>query len=97
MIHLVGLVLFLGSIVTFAVASAVPAAGDLPSVAVARRVISNGTNYLTLPGLGLLLLSGLLLHAVESVAGAVNILLTLLAMASGVWRFGVGTADHPLQ
>jgi len=39
------------------------------------------------------------LPAVRSAPGMapVNVSLTLLAMASGVWRLGVGTADHPLQ
>ena len=58
-VHLIGLVLFLGSILTFIVASSVPATGDLPSLVVARRVISAGTNALTLPGLGLLIASGI--------------------------------------
>jgi hypothetical protein len=57
-IHLIGLVLFLGSILTFVVASSVPAAGDVASLVVARRVISTGTNALTLPGLGLLVATG---------------------------------------
>ena len=57
-VHLIGLVLFLGSILTFIVASSVGSAGDLASLAVARRVISTGTNALTLPGLGLLIASG---------------------------------------
>ncbi len=57
-LHLIGLTLFLGSILTFIVASSVGNAGDLASLAVARRVISAGTNALTLPGLGLLIASG---------------------------------------
>jgi hypothetical protein len=57
-IHLIGLVLFLGSILTFVVASSVPAAADVASLVVARRVISTGTNVLTLPGLGLLIVTG---------------------------------------
>jgi heme/copper-type cytochrome/quinol oxidase subunit 3 len=58
-VHLIGLVLFLGSILTFIVASSVPATGDVASLVVARRVISAGTNVLTLPGLGLLIASGI--------------------------------------
>ncbi len=57
-VHLLGLVLLLGSIFTFVVASNVPAAGDVASLVVARRVISAGTNVLTLPGLGVLIVSG---------------------------------------
>jgi len=56
--HLIGLVLFLGSILTFIVASSVGGSGGLTSLVVARRVISAGTNVLTLPGLGLLVASG---------------------------------------
>ncbi len=59
LVHLIGLVLFLGSILTFTVASSVPAAGDVASLVVTRRVISAGTNALTLPGLGLLVASGI--------------------------------------
>jgi hypothetical protein len=58
-IHLIGLVLFLGSILAFVVASSVPAAGDVASLVVARRVIGTGTNVLTLPGLGLMIGSGI--------------------------------------
>jgi heme/copper-type cytochrome/quinol oxidase subunit 3 len=58
LVHLIGLVLFLGSIATFIVASRVPSGGDVGSLVTARRVISAGTNALTLPGLGLLIVSG---------------------------------------
>jgi Predicted integral membrane protein (DUF2269) len=144
LLHRVGFVAFLGSIATFAVASAVPAAGDLRGLAVVRRVISAGTSFLTLPGLGVLVLSGMALawgraglarqrwlrimalaglvilanallfvvpaersatclaeegvaadglpagyaraYAVESAAGGLNVIVALLAMASGVLR-----------
>jgi hypothetical protein len=145
-VHLLGLVLFLGSILAFAVASSVPGAGDLADLAVARRVISAGTAFLTLPGLTLLVASGTALlvttsrawgepwarvmalaaaavvantvlivapavrsatalaeaavvsgslgpgypqaYMTESVAGGINIVLTLVAMTAGVWRCG---------
>lgn len=148
-LHHLGLVLFLGSIFTFAVASGVPRSGDLAGLLVARKIISAGTTFLTLPGLALLLVSGLTLAAVdrgklkelwvrvmlvaailvlgnaalvvlpavasttslavssvqaghlvegyhsayvtESVAGGINILLALVAVAAGVWRFGAGS------
>jgi hypothetical protein len=154
LVHLLGLVLFLGSIFTFAVASGVPASGDLPSLATVRRVISAGTTSLTLPGLFLLVASGAGLlrgrarlvrqawlrvmlvaglvivanallvvvpavrsatslaqeavaagqrpagyaraYAVESAAGAANIVLALLATAAGVWRFGANDAERPI-
>jgi hypothetical protein len=58
-VHLIGMVLFLGSIFSFVVASNVGAAGDVASLVVARRIISAGTNAVTLPGLGLLIASGI--------------------------------------
>jgi hypothetical protein len=151
--HLLGLGLFLGSIFTFAVASGVPAPGDVASLAVARRIISGGTSFVTLPALFVLVTSGSLLlwrdssltrhgwlrvmviaaivvvanallavtpavraatalaqeavgtgrlspaysraYAIESVAGTVNIVLTLVAMACGVWKFGSTREDQP--
>ena len=148
-LHHLGLALFLGSICTFAVASGVPRPGDLAALLVARQIISAGTHFLTLPGLALLLFSGLALAAVdhgrlkqtwvrvmlvvailvvgnaalvvlpsvalatslaaasvqagslvegyekayltESVAGSINVLLALLAVAAGVWRFGTAS------
>jgi hypothetical protein len=58
-LHLFGLALFVGSILTFAVTSGVSTSGDLPSLAAARRVISAGTFLLTLPALGVLVASGI--------------------------------------
>ena len=56
--HIVGLVLLLGSILTFLVASSVGEKGGVVELAVARRIISTGTQLLTLPGLVLLVVSG---------------------------------------
>ncbi len=64
--HVLGFGLFLGSVLAFAVASGVPAAGDFASLAVARRVISAGTAWVTLPGLCLILVSGVLLTGRET-------------------------------
>ena len=64
-LHHLGLALFLGSIFTFAVASGVPRPGDVAGLLVARQIISAGTNILTLPGLALLLVSGLGLAAAD--------------------------------
>jgi hypothetical protein len=63
LVHLLGLALFLGSVLAFAVASSVPPSGDLGALVVARQVISAGTNALTLPGLCLLIVSGIGLAA----------------------------------
>ncbi len=146
LLHHLGLVLFLGSVFTFAVASGVPRQGDLAGLLVARQIISSGTNVLTVPGLAILVISGAGLVAVnrgklsqswarvmlaaavviagstafavlpavtsatslasasvqagrlvegyerayvtESVAGGFNIVLALIAIVAGVWRFG---------
>ena len=60
-VHILGLVLFLGSILTFLVASSVGADGGVADLAVARRVISTGTSHLSLPGLALLIAAGVAL------------------------------------
>jgi hypothetical protein len=64
--HIVGLVALLGSILTFLVASNVGEKGSVVELAVARRIISMGTEMLTLPGLALLITSGLALVATDS-------------------------------
>jgi hypothetical protein len=62
-VHLLGLVLFLGSILGFIVVSAVAAPTGAVGLAVARRVISAGTWALTMPGLACLAVSGVALAA----------------------------------
>jgi hypothetical protein len=57
--HVLGLVLSLGSILTFLVVSAVIEGTDVRSIALGRRIISAGTNALTIPGLGLLAVGGI--------------------------------------
>jgi hypothetical protein len=61
LVHLLGLGLFLGSIITFAVASGVPVSGDLAGLSTVRRVISSGTSFVTLPALCALVASGVAL------------------------------------
>ncbi len=56
--HLLGLVVFLGSIVTFVVISALAQGAGLQERAFGRKVISVGTRVLTLPGLWVLVLTG---------------------------------------
>jgi hypothetical protein len=60
-VHTAGLVLLLGSILTFLVASSVGKSGVVVELAVVRRVIGRGTTCLTLPGLALLIASGVAL------------------------------------
>jgi hypothetical protein len=64
--HILGLVVMLGSILTFLVASSVGEKGGVVELAVARRIIGNGTTFLTLPGLVLLTVSGVALVATRS-------------------------------
>ena len=57
--HILGLVMSLGSIATFIVVSATIDGGGVESIAVGRRIISTGTNTLTIPGLCLLAFGGI--------------------------------------
>src|SRR5512135_1259178 len=57
--HIVGLVIFLGSILTFIVISALIENSSLENIAFGRRIISTGTSVLTLPGLWLIAVTGL--------------------------------------
>ena len=59
--HFVGLVVFLGSILTFIVISALIEGASLENIAFGRNIISTGTNVLTLPGMWILAVSGVLM------------------------------------
>lgn len=61
--HFVGLVLFLGSILTFIVISALSEGASLEDIAFGRRIISTGTDtdVLTLPGMWVQALTGVCL------------------------------------
>ena len=50
--HLLGLVLFLGSILSFIVLTTLADAGSISDLAFARRAISAGTTALTVPDCG---------------------------------------------
>lgn len=56
--HFGGLVIFLGSILTFIVISALIEDATLENIAFGRRIISTGTNVLTLPGMWVLAITG---------------------------------------
>jgi len=56
--HIVGLVIFLGSILTFIVISALIENASLENIAFGRRIISTGTSVLTLPGMWLIAVTG---------------------------------------
>jgi len=57
--HLLGLVLYLGSIVTFVVISSLIEHAGLEHIALGRKIISTGTDVLTLPGMWVLAFSGI--------------------------------------
>jgi hypothetical protein len=57
--HFGGLVIFLGSILTFIVISALIEGASLENIAFGRKIISTGTNVLTLPGMWVLAITGI--------------------------------------
>lgn len=61
LIHFGGLVVFLGSILTFIVISAHIEGASLDNIAFGRQIISTGTNILTLPGMWVLAVTGFIL------------------------------------
>ncbi len=81
-VHYLGVALFLGSIFSFIVASSVTATSDLAALAAARRVISAGTMFLTLPGLALLVVSGAVLSATSN--GLKSRWVQVMALAAAV-------------
>ena len=56
--HFIGLVIFLGSILTFIVISALIEDASLENIALGRKIISVGTNILTLPGMWAIAITG---------------------------------------
>lgn len=58
LVHFAGLVIFLGSILTFIVISALIEGASLENIAFGRKIISTGTNALTLPGMWVLAITG---------------------------------------
>lgn len=60
-LHLLGLVLFLGSIFTYVLISMLVKSGSLEDLVFGRQIIRTGTLYLTLPGMWLAVLTGLLM------------------------------------
>lgn len=148
--HFLGLVAFLGSILTFILISTLAEGSSLQNLAFARGIVSTGTNVLTLPGMWLLALTGVWIgykrygfsqrfvhlklfvmalvvvnahffiapavdsateaanlslaqghllpeyntaYLRESIFGAINVLLTLIAAVIGIWKIGVKPAN----
>ena len=61
LVHIGGLVISLGSIATFIVVSALIEGASLENVAFGRELISTGSSVLTLPGMVLLAVTGILM------------------------------------
>ena len=61
LVHFIGLVIFLGSILTFVVISTLIEGASLENIAFGRKVISTGTNVLTLSGIWVLAVTGVLM------------------------------------
>ena len=59
--HYLGLVLFLGSIFVYILLSTITSHNSLENLVFTRQIIHTGTVFLTIPGLGLVLLSGLVM------------------------------------
>lgn len=57
--HFGGLIIFLGSIITFIIISAFIEGASLENIAFGRKIISTGTNVLTLPGMWVLAITGI--------------------------------------
>ena len=57
--HFAGLVMFLGSILTFTLISALTETASLENLVFGREIISTGTRVLTLPGMWVLAVTGL--------------------------------------
>lgn len=60
LIHIIGVILFLGSIFTYTLISTLTKNASLTDIVFAREIINTGTAYLTLPGLLIIVLSGII-------------------------------------
>ncbi len=89
LVHVIGLVLTLGSICTFLVVSSVIDGASVEGIALGRRIISAGTNALTLPGKSLLALGGigmgLLRYGVKDRFFQLKLLLALIAVNGAIF------------
>ena len=59
--HYLGLILFLGSIFLYILISGLTSHSSLENLVFSRQIIRTGTLFLTIPGLGLVVLSGLIM------------------------------------
>lgn len=84
LVHFIGLVLFLGSIITFIIISSLIEGSSLSNIAFGRKIISSGTNALTLPGMWMLAITGvwmgLLRYGIRQRYFQIKLLLIVLIM-----------------
>jgi hypothetical protein len=84
--HLGGLIIFLGSILTFIVISTLIEGASLENIAFGRKIISTGTSILTLPGMWVLAITGLWMgyqrYGVKQRFFQIKLLLTTLVVAN---------------
>lgn len=98
-IHLLGLVVFLGSIFSFIVISILSEGSSLSDLFFGRRIIELGTKSLTIPGMYLSLISGVLLawpDLKKEMWIKVKVL-TLVIIFINAYIFIIPAADHCLQ
>jgi hypothetical protein len=98
--HFCGLVVFLGSILTFIIVSALTKDASLANLAFGRAIISTGTHLLTVPGMWLLAVTGVWLgwrrYGVGQRFFQIKLLLIVL-IVSNAYAFvvpAVTTATH---
>ncbi|MBI5643807.1 MAG: hypothetical protein HY954_10080 [Deltaproteobacteria bacterium] len=60
-LHFAGMIMFLGSIFTYIVISSLAGKEGLAELVFAREIIKTGTNFLTIPGLWLTIISGIVM------------------------------------
>lgn len=89
-LHLLGLILFLGSILTFIMISVLAGGADPATLAFARRIILTGTQCMTMPGAVLAVSTGLLLAACRRRAPwpmwlKLKLMISILVLANASW------------
>lgn len=82
-IHVLGVVLFLGSVFAHIAAGQIPVTPGSSAILTARQVIDLTTRYVTLPGLGIAIVSGALMAA-KGYSGALKRRWLMLHMAAAL-------------
>ena len=84
LLHVLGWVLFLGSILTFILISIHTQGGPLGGLVLGRRLISSGTDLLTLPGLWMITVTGLWMSIQRSGPGQSFVQIKLVLAAATI-------------